>query len=70
MGERGQDGRGVEIKDAEQKREKRLGTNEESLRELGDNVKRITSGIIGAPEGEGREETEKKMPRGNSPKLP
>ena len=30
----------VEITDAEQKREKRLKTNEESLRELWDNIKR------------------------------
>ena len=33
----------VEITDAEQKREKRLKTNEESLRELWDNVKHTTS---------------------------
>uniref|UniRef100_A0A4X1V7W0 L1 transposable element RRM domain-containing protein n=1 Tax=Sus scrofa TaxID=9823 RepID=A0A4X1V7W0_PIG len=36
--------------DAEQKREKRLKTNEERLRELWDNIR-----IIGVPEGEGRE---------------
>lgn len=40
----------VEITDAEQKREKRLKTNEESLRELWDNVKRTTIRIIGASE--------------------
>ena len=46
--------------DAEQKREKRLKTNEESLRELWDNVKRTNIHIIGVPEGEEREkETEK-----------
>ena len=50
----------VEITDAEQKREKRLKTNEESLRELWDNVKHVIIHIIGVPEGEEREkETEK-----------
>ena len=39
----------MEITDAEQKREKRLKTNEESLRELWDNVKRTNIRIIGAP---------------------
>uniref|UniRef100_A0A5G2RJ94 L1 transposable element RRM domain-containing protein n=1 Tax=Sus scrofa TaxID=9823 RepID=A0A5G2RJ94_PIG len=41
----------VEIMDAEQKREKRLKTNEENLRELWDNVKRTNIHIIGVPEG-------------------
>ena len=45
----------VEITDAEQKREKRLKTNEESLRELWDNVKRNNIRITGVPEGEERE---------------
>ena len=50
----------VEITDAEQKREKRLKTNGESLRELWDNVKCTNIHIIGVPEGEEREkETEK-----------
>ena len=50
----------MEIMDAEQKREKRLKTNEEHLRELWDNVKRTNIHIIGVPEGEEREkETEK-----------
>ena len=50
----------MEITDAEQKREKRLKTNEESLRELWDNVKCTNIHIIGVPEGEEREnETEK-----------
>ena len=50
----------VEITDAEKKREKRLKRNEESLRELWDNVKRTNIRIIGVPEGEEREkETEK-----------
>ena len=44
----------------EQKREKRLKRNEESLRELWDNVKHTNICIIGVPEGEEREkETEK-----------
>ena len=50
----------VEIMDAEQKREKRLKTNEESLRELWDNVKCNNIRIIRVPEGEEREkETER-----------
>ena len=50
----------VEITDVEQKREKRLKTNEESLRELWDNVKRTNIHTIAVPEGEEREkETEK-----------
>ena len=60
----------VEITDAEQKREKRLKTNEESLRELWDNIKCTNIHIIGVPEGEEREETEKNIPRDNSQKLP
>ena len=52
--------RGAEIMDVEQKREKRLKTNEESLRELWDNIKHTKTHIIGVPEGEEREkETEK-----------
>ena len=50
----------MEITDAEQKREKRLKTNEESLREFWDYVKRTNIRIIGVPEGEEREkETDK-----------
>ena len=41
--------------DAEQKREKRLKRNEESLRELWDNVKHTNIHITGVPEGEERE---------------
>ena len=44
----------VEITNVEQKREKRLKTNEESLRELWDNVKHTNIRIIGVPEGEER----------------
>ena len=50
----------VEITDVEQKREKRLKRNKESLRELWDNVKCTNIHIIGVPEREEREkETEK-----------
>ena len=53
--------------DAEQKREKRLKTNGESLRQLWDNVKRTNIHITRVPEGEGREKgTEKNIPRDNS----
>ena len=51
----------MEIMDAEQKREKRLKTNEESLRELWDNVKRTNIRIIGVPEGEEREKGTEKI---------
>ena len=57
----------MEITGVEQKREKRLKRNEESLRELWDNVKHTNICIIGVPEGEEREkETEKNIPRDNS----
>ena len=45
----------MEIMNGEQKRERRLTTNEESLRELWGNVKRTNICIIGMPEGEERE---------------
>ena len=45
----------MEITDVEQKREKRLKRNEESLRELWDNVKRTNIHITGVPEEEKRE---------------
>ena len=45
----------MEITDVEQKREKRLKTIKESLRELCDNVKHTNIHIIGVPEGEERE---------------
>ena len=50
----------VEITDAEQRRERRLKTNEESLREFWDNVKCTNIHIIGVPEGEEREMRQKK----------
>ena len=49
MNKRGGD-RLMEIMDAEQKREKRLKTNEDSLKELWDNVKCTNIHIIGVPE--------------------
>ena len=51
----------AEITDAEQKREKRLKTNEESLRELWDNVKHTIIHIIRVPEGEEREKGTEKI---------
>ena len=61
----------MEIMDAEQKREKRLKTNEERLREVWVNLKRTHILIIGVPEGEEREKgTEKNIPRDNRRKLP
>ena len=50
----------MEMADVKEKREKRLKRNEESLRELWDNVKCTNIRIIGLPEGDEREkETEK-----------
>ena len=45
----------MEITDTEQKREKRLKRNEDSLRELWDNFKHTNIHFIRAPEGEERE---------------
>ena len=62
----------MEIMDEEQKREKRLKRNEDSLREFWDNVKCTNICIIGVPEGEERERRGQKkiIPRDNSRKLP
>ena len=51
----------VEINDVEQKREKRLKRNEESLRELWDNVKCTNIHIIEVSEGEEREKGTEKI---------
>uniref|UniRef100_A0A8D1E2H7 L1 transposable element RRM domain-containing protein n=1 Tax=Sus scrofa TaxID=9823 RepID=A0A8D1E2H7_PIG len=51
----------VEITDAEQKREKKLKTNEESLRELWNKVKSTNIHIIGVPEREDREKGTEKI---------
>ena len=45
----------MEITDAEQKGEKRLKRNEDSLRELWNNFKCTNIHIIGVPEGEEKE---------------
>ena len=61
----------AELTDAEQKREKRLKRNEESLRELWGNVKRTNIRIIGVPEGEEREKgTEKIFPEIRAENFP
>ena len=51
----------MEITDVEQKREKRLQRNEESLRELWNNVKCNNIHTIGVPEGEEREKGTEKI---------
>uniref|UniRef100_A0A8C3W542 L1 transposable element RRM domain-containing protein n=1 Tax=Catagonus wagneri TaxID=51154 RepID=A0A8C3W542_9CETA len=51
----------VEITNAEEKRDKRLKENEQSLRELWDNVKRTNIRIIGVSEGEEREKGTEKI---------
>jgi len=60
----------VEITDAEPKREKRLKTNEECLRELWDNVKCTNIHIIGCQKEKRGEGDRKNIPRDNSRKLP
>ena len=45
----------VEITAAEQNKEKIMKRNEDSLRDLWDNIKRTNIHIIGVPEGEERE---------------
>ena len=51
----------VEITDVEQKSEKRSKRNEESLRELWNNVKLTNIHVIGVPEREEREKLTKKI---------
>ena len=51
----------MEIMDAEHKKEKILKRNEESLRELWDNVKHTNIHIIEVPEGEKREKGTEKI---------
>ena len=51
----------MEITDTEQKREKTLKTNEESLRDLWGNDKCTNNRIIGVPEGEEREKGTEKI---------
>ena len=45
----------VEFTAVEQNREKRMKRNEDSLRDLWDNIKRNNIRIIGVPEGEKKE---------------
>ena len=52
--------RGVEITEAEQNKQKRMKRNEDSLRDLWDNIKRNNICIIRVPEGG---ERERKDPR-------
>ena len=47
----------VEFTTVEQTKEKRMKSNEESLRDLWDNIKCNNIHIIGVPEGEERERT-------------
>ena len=51
----------VEFTAAEQKKEKRMKRNEDSLRKLWDNIKRNNICIIGISEGEEREKGPKKI---------
>ena len=51
----------VELTAAEQNKEKRMKTNEDSLRDLWDNMKRNNIRIIGVPEGEEREKGPEKI---------
>ena len=51
------DDRMVEITAPEQNMEKRTQRNEDSLRDLWENIKRTNIHIIGVPEGEERERT-------------
>ena len=60
----------VEITATEQNVEKRMKRNEDSLRNLWENIKTTNISIIGVPEGEERERTWENIWRGNSQKLP
>ena len=51
----------VEFTAVEQTKEKRMKRNEESLRDLYDNIKRNNIHIIGVPEGEEREKGPEKI---------
>ena len=57
----GLDDRTVEFTAAEQNKEKRMKRNEDSLRDLWDNIKCNTIRIIGVPEGEEREKGPEKI---------
>ena len=51
----------LEFTAMEQNKEKRMTRNEDSLRDLWDNIKRTNIHIIGVPEGEEREKGPKKI---------
>ena len=51
----------MEFTAAEQNKEKRMKRNEDSLRDLWDNIKRNNIRIIGVPEGEEREKRPEKI---------
>ena len=51
----------VEFTAAEQNKEKRMKRNEDSLRDLWENIKHNNIRIIGVPEGEEREKGPKKI---------
>ena len=51
----------VEITVAEKNKEKRMKRNEDSLRDLWDNIKHTNIRIIGVPEGEERQKRPKKI---------
>ena len=53
----------VEFSAAEQNKEKRMKRNEESLRDLWDNIKQTNIRIIGVPEGEERKDPRKYLKR-------
>ena len=56
-----QEDRMVEFTVTEQNKEKKMKSNEDSLRDLWDNIKRTNIRIIGVPEGEEREKGPKKI---------
>ena len=56
-----QEDRMVEFTAAEQNKEKRMKRNEDSLRDLWDNIKQNNIRIIGVPEGEEREKGPEKI---------
>ena len=60
----------VEITATEQNVEKRMKRNEDSLRNLWENIKTTNISIIGVPEGEERERTWENIWRDNSWKIP
>ena len=60
----------VEFTAVEQNKERRMKRNEDSLRDLWDNIKRNNIHIIGVPEGEEREKGPEKIFEDYSRKLP